>query len=387
MEFPNYLSNIFVFRNYSQISLKMKILLFGEYSNLHSTLAKGLRTLGHEVTVISDGDGFKDYQRDIDISLKNNDKISQLRYLTDLYKILPKLKGYDIVQIINPNFTRIHRINLDLYRHLKKKNGKIFLGAFGDDYFYTKACLENKTYRYSEFFVNGKPTNLKANKDLVHAWMNTFRQKANIEIADTCDGIIACLCEYYMAYEADYKSKLKYIPLPIDVNEIHFYQLSVPDKIRFFIGVNRVRMEVKGTNLFLEALAEIEKKYKNEIEISTIESLPYREYKRILDSSDVVLDQTYSYSVAMNGLLSLSSGKVLMSGAQPEMYEFLNEHKNYPVVNILPTVEDIYSKMEKIIQNKQQIPQISADGRTFVEQHHDHIKVAKEYLKTWESCL
>jgi CO dehydrogenase/acetyl-CoA synthase alpha subunit len=33
----------------------MKILLLGEYSNLHVALAEGLRQLGHPVTVISNG--------------------------------------------------------------------------------------------------------------------------------------------------------------------------------------------------------------------------------------------------------------------------------------------------------------------------------------------
>ena len=37
----------------------MKILLIGEYSNVHHTLALGLKALGHEVTVASDGDGWK----------------------------------------------------------------------------------------------------------------------------------------------------------------------------------------------------------------------------------------------------------------------------------------------------------------------------------------
>lgn len=46
----------------------MKILLLGEYSNVHWTLAQGLRTFGHEVCVISNGDFWKDYPRDIDVS-------------------------------------------------------------------------------------------------------------------------------------------------------------------------------------------------------------------------------------------------------------------------------------------------------------------------------
>lgn len=34
----------------------MKILFIGEYSNVHWTLAQGLRKLGHQVTVLSNGD-------------------------------------------------------------------------------------------------------------------------------------------------------------------------------------------------------------------------------------------------------------------------------------------------------------------------------------------
>ena len=49
----------------------MKILLIGEYSRAHLTLAEGLRSLGHEVLTASDGDGFKNYPRDIDLSRKS----------------------------------------------------------------------------------------------------------------------------------------------------------------------------------------------------------------------------------------------------------------------------------------------------------------------------
>ncbi len=45
----------------------MRILLLGDYSNVHWTLAEGLRALGHEVCVVSDGDGWKNYRRDVDL--------------------------------------------------------------------------------------------------------------------------------------------------------------------------------------------------------------------------------------------------------------------------------------------------------------------------------
>lgn len=43
----------------------MRILLIGEFSNVHATLAKGFRELGHEVTVVSNGNGWRNYDRDI----------------------------------------------------------------------------------------------------------------------------------------------------------------------------------------------------------------------------------------------------------------------------------------------------------------------------------
>ena len=64
----------FILRNAKNVlkPLKMKILLLGEYSNVHATLAKGLRALGHEVLVVSNGDFWKNYPRDIDIKRDPN---------------------------------------------------------------------------------------------------------------------------------------------------------------------------------------------------------------------------------------------------------------------------------------------------------------------------
>ena len=69
----------------------MKILLLGEYSNVHWTLSQGLRALGHEVTVVSNGDGWKNYPRDIDLRRRSLGHIDTLRYLFDLKRIAPAL--------------------------------------------------------------------------------------------------------------------------------------------------------------------------------------------------------------------------------------------------------------------------------------------------------
>ena len=66
----------------------MKILLLGEYSNVHWTLAEGLRQLGHMVTVVSNGDFWKNYQRDINLT-RTYTKLGSISYMIKLYSLLP----------------------------------------------------------------------------------------------------------------------------------------------------------------------------------------------------------------------------------------------------------------------------------------------------------
>ena len=109
----------------------MRILLLGEYSNVHWTLAEGLRSLGHEVCVASNGDNWKNYRRDIDLSRKSTSRYHTISYLLNVLRAFRQFKGYDIVQLINPIFLdfRAKRIR-KFYDYLRRHNGKIFLGAF-----------------------------------------------------------------------------------------------------------------------------------------------------------------------------------------------------------------------------------------------------------------
>ena len=114
----------------------MKILLLGEYSNVHWTLAEGLRQLGHKVTVVSNGDFWKNYPRDIDVSRHSSSSFDGVRLALRIALLLPRLRGYDVVQLINPMFfeLRAERL-LPIYRYLRRHNRHVVLGAFGMDWY------------------------------------------------------------------------------------------------------------------------------------------------------------------------------------------------------------------------------------------------------------
>jgi glycosyltransferase involved in cell wall biosynthesis len=360
----------------------MKILLLGEYSNLHSTLAEGLKLLGHDVTVASDGCKWMENDRDIDLSRSGFDFYNSVKYLGEVHNKFRKFKDFDVVQIKSPSFLDLTiKRNLNFYRFLLKNNTKVFLGAFGTDYFWEKACLENKTLRYSDLFIGDKPLDIYKCE-----WQESQFKEANIEIAETCNGIISCLYEYYKSYEPYYKNKLEYIPLPINTDLLPFKQKGKEqDEIKFFIGIQKLKTKLKGTDILLDALMEIQSAYPKEVVINKVTSLPWSQYVKTMSESDVILDQLYSYTPAMNGLIAMSQGLVLVGGGEPEMYDLLNENDNYPIINVYPSKEDIYDKLEKLILDKNNIPEISSNGRKFIEKHHSYIKVAQQYVDFWNS--
>ena len=70
----------------------MRILLFEDYSTLHTLLAKGLRELGHQVTLVGNGNMFHDLPRDIDIR-RSDGPFSGIRHMARMLSLLPRFTG------------------------------------------------------------------------------------------------------------------------------------------------------------------------------------------------------------------------------------------------------------------------------------------------------
>ena len=121
----------------------MKILLVGEYSRLHNSLQEGLRALGHQVILISTGDYFKKYPSDIIIQ-RSFDKglarklkiaiyvlfkfdITSWHMTKQFFKTSEKLKGFDVVQLINESpFGASVKDEIKMISFLKQNNKKLF---------------------------------------------------------------------------------------------------------------------------------------------------------------------------------------------------------------------------------------------------------------------
>ena len=368
----------------------MKILLLGEYSNVHATLATGLRRLGHEVCVMSDGDGWKDYPRDVDLSRRSG-ILGKMSFLWRLVKALPRMRGYDVVQIINPMFLELKAERMmTFYRYIRRHNAKVVMGAFGLDYYWVSVNHELRPMRYSDFNIGDESRSDYVAQSDYREWVGTVRETLTKAVAKDADAIVAGLYEYFVTYElaeeGRLKEKLVYIPLPIVIPD-NVRPRKTDGKLRIFIGISKGRSAYKGTDIMLETAREVEAQYPDRMELRVAEGLPFDEYRRIIDDSDVLIDQLYGYSPAMNALLAMSKGIVTVGGGEPEHYELLGERELRPIVNVEPTRESVFRALESLVLHPEKVDEMKRESVAYVRRHYDFVQVARQYERLYLSLM
>lgn len=353
----------------------MKILLLGEFSAVHKNLKEALVELGHEVTIAADGDGYKAIPADIDLSINGNfftRKIKRIKRLAFLVKLV---KNYDLVQLMNPFLFYDTRMpNMFFFKKLIKNSKRIYMLAAGDDSYFWKVGREKLSYGPFE-------DHLKYDHGgILKFYMETNRAfKVNKYVADNCDGIIPIMHEYEISYSG-HKNLLETIPIPMNMKKIQYEENIVKDKLVVFHGLNRYGF--KGTRHVEEAFKILKEKYPDKLELIIDGHMPLNKYLDVMRKTNIVIDQTNSYSLGVNGIYAMAMGKIVLGGAEPESLKSLGV-KSSPVINIKPNASSIVREIEKLIDNKKLVHEIGFKSRQFAEQVHDNSLVAKKYLQSW----
>ncbi len=373
----------------------LKILLLGDASNYHATLAGGLRELGHQVTVMSNGSRWQKTQRDIDITRPFGGKIGgAIHYLDLTWRHRADMCGYDVVSLAGPYFTELRPSRLvKIFDRLKRDNRSVFLSALGTDPFYVQECLDPASpVAYSEWRLFDRPGALAVDRpDKMKQWLDPAMLDYNRYIYDNVDGVTTALWEYHVSVGHRLPaSRVGYVGLPIDVASIQFKPLDLNpgEPVNLFLGRHSYRQSEKGTDLLEQAARRVAGRHPLKARFTLVEDKPYAEYCRLLDSAHLVLDQAYSYTPAMNALLAMAMGKVAVTGAEPVFYDFIKERQLRPMVNARPDVEALTDSLERVVLgDREMLSQLSRDSRRFVERHNDFRVVARRALDFWTNHI
>mgnify|MGYP003140134421 CR=1 FL=1 len=377
----------------------MRILLVGEYSRLHNSLKEGLLALGHEVTLISTGDEFKNFPSDILLKRKYDSGISK-KVKVGLFKLFgldisslslkiqffqqqEKFKGFDVVQLINESPLGIlPKHEKEIISFLKKNNEKLFLLSCGTDYTSVKYAYEKK-FRYSIF---NPLFELKVSeKEFFPALKYLKPQYKDLHdfVFKNADGVIASDLDYDIPLQGN-KKYSGLIPNPVNTEILMFQSINTEGKIIIFHGINRANYFKKGNDYFEAALEKLQQKYPENIEVISVENVPYSEYIEKYNSAHILLDQVFAYDQGYNALEAMAKGKVVFTGAETEFLDRYNLKEDEVCINALPDVAYLFNKLEDLILNPEKLTSISVNARKFIERDHDYVYIAKKYLETWE---
>ena len=379
----------------------MKILLIGEYSNLHNSLKKGLLNLGHEVILLGSGDGFKKY--DVDILIKST--IFENKYLKIIAKIIDKvfkfslneleiyfkykriiknLADFDIVQLINERpFNTSANLEINLLKHIFKNNKKVFLLACGVDH-KSISYANDKKFKYSILTPYFENNSLKKEYRHILKYLDSDHSKLSNYIEQNIQGIISSDLDYHIPY-VNSKKYLGMIPNPIDIDTLNEDGKSFNQKIVILHAINSKNKLKKGNKFFKKSLSIIEGKYSNKVEITRTTDQAYSEHIKNVKNCDILLDQVYAYDQGYNALEAMAMGKVVLTGAEKEWREHYNIVEDYVVINAMPDVSYLVEKLSWLIENPEKIKMISKNAREFILKYHDYNVITKKYLKAWEN--
>lgn len=377
----------------------MKILLIGEYSRLHNSLKEGLIKNGHEVLLIASGDGFKSYPVDINIEPKTK-KISALFFLTKtiykltkidiskieialrLYKLLPKLKGFDSVQLINEDSLKTFlKTEIWFLKKIITQNKKLFLLSCGTDYVSVKYASDKKL-RYSILTPLHNNPKLKKKYQFILKYISEQNYKLHDFLYKNINGVFASDIDYHIPLEKNTKY-LGLMPNPINIEKLKFIPLKIKDRITIFHGINSENDFKKGNSFFTEALKYIEIKYPYKVKIITSTNVPYEAYIKSYNECHILLDQVYCFDQGYNALEAMAKGKVVFTGAEKEWLDYYKLEEDSVAINALPNVDAIIKKLEWLILNPNKIIEISKNARNFIEKEHDYVKIAERYASHW----
>ena len=377
----------------------MKILLIGEASFLHNTLKKGLVERGHRVTTMSDGNGWHDAPRDIDLRRDGRwGKLGGLRVVWQLLRHLPQLCGNDVVQIHNYQFVPLmYRWNTLLLRFLKLTNRRVVKGCFGDDpQIFRRQAQGVPTY--SDTYWSGQLQNADQHRDRIAEVIEYGAEASWRKTTHMADALVACLYEYWLDYnEPPYAAKLHYIPLPIECEEmvrwcdgemVKCVGNDAPSHpLTILIGLQPKRDFMKGAMKIAAFVEEVARRHPGKVQIKYVEGVPYDEYMHLLAKADVLVDQLYSYTPSMNSLAAMARGTVVIGGGEEEYYEFIGEKTLRPIINVRPDVpdEENITAIERALFTDGTLERMAQESIQFVHKYHDYRLVAKQYEQLYYS--
>lgn len=152
------------------------------------------------------------------------------------------------------------------------------------------------------------------------------------------------------------------------------YEFKVSGRKRPLIVHAPTARGIKGTEYVVETL-ELLKSEGFEFEFKLIENLPNLELIQLLVESDIVIDELNSDTIGVLSTEAMATGNAVLTGY---LAEFAKVPSPCPVINT--NRFNIYENLKTLLSDLENRIQLSYQGRSYVELHHNIEKIATREL-------
>jgi hypothetical protein len=358
-----------------------RVLLLGDFSAVHKNLDEGLRKIGVESICASSENAWRQLGATINFDKKIFGLPAKISRNLSPFVNYRKLINHDVVQFIHytNNFNPRFGINAFLTKKIVESNEKVFLVSTGCDPF-THKFFTSGEYPFPQLCHECLRQDLHASDCPV---ASEKKENELYKFLEKTNGVIPLIYEFAEAHRRLGTANLmKTIPLPMNTDKIKFSENIVGSKLVVFHGINRVGF--KGTDLVKTAMENVRNKYPNDIEVIIDGKMSLEKYLKLIERTNVVIDQTYAISYGMNAVYSMALGKVVIGGGHHKGLAEFGLSRS-PMIPVQPQVKNIEEALVKLLERKHEIPAMGYDSRKYIEDVHHYERIAKKFLETWES--
>lgn len=364
----------------------MRVLLVGEYSNVHNNLKSGLQQLGVDVDTANFGGTYQRFKSDIKLlRIEPEKKYDLMRkyYSRYLYK---KMVKYDVVQFINEKELGVSEgFQPGLGDGIARDAKLSVLLMAGCNYQY---CMYGKKVLHMSPCDACQKYDLKISRGCPNVYDNRIR-KETYAMQKNVDVMVPMAYEYYLCNkDTQFSYKLSEpMPMPVLVDNI---KMALSPKNRKLVVFHPLNSEgYKGTPDIRKAFDILSKRYSDVAEFVIDGKMPYDKYMHLVERTDILVDQKYAITFGMASLDAMASGKILITGNYRSNINDLqyNYIHSAPAFELGTTVEDMVLNIAGVIEKREEFSRLGKEGREFVKTFHDAHIVAEKFLKLYEREL
>ena len=343
-------------------------------------LADAFRCLGHQVTTVikERHPFFSDVQYDVDISqdalpwhfrkTSAAFKLAQrnLNRAAILYHVSPLILQHDLFVFLWAGTSLIER-NREF--HLLKKLGKNIVSFFcGSDVRHSSG--------YSQLFAP-----LIANKSVEdwHSIRDDFateplaRPLRDMRMAELYADLILSVPNNSMLGVRPYQ----HFFVPVNLRD---YQSVIKEREVPVVIHAPSDKGVKGTPKIVATLEQLRSEGVP-FQLRLLHGVPHEHVLSELSDADVAIDQLNLPLHGMFGLEAMASGCALATCNREDYEPF---PQNRPIWHI--DANNLHSALKRLITDKTLRTRLAREGRQYVEQHHNHVQVARRILEALKTA-